>query len=219
MQLRDNTLPMDRFIRKANRLQVPGIYEGGQYYFVTILVKDRACIFDILESGDYLFPKSGDTVVAFTFSQIVADCIVELESIFEGVKIYDWVIMPNHVHAIITLKPGSKSKFTQKNINLGDIVKSFKTQSQSRIVTATTVSPHLVKNLPYNFNYHKLWHKSFHDHIIRSEAEMFAIRKYIQDNPMSWELDEFIPIPLLTYQVLELSELQSLSWNEREEYD
>ena len=132
-------------------------------------------------------------MVAFTFSQIVANCILELESIFEGVKIYDWVIMPNHIHAIISLTPNSKSKLTQKNINLGDIVKSFKTQSQNRIVKATTVSPQLVNNLPYNFNYHKLWHKSFHDHIIRSETELFAIRKYIQDNPLSWELDELNP--------------------------
>jgi putative transposase len=186
-----NNLYMQNFICRTNRLQVPGIYEGGQYYFVTILVKERACIFDVLESSIHVYTKSGDTVVTVTFSTIVADCLLELETVFEGLSVHDWVIMPNHIHTILSLTSNSKSKTTNKNINLGGVIKSFKAQAQKRIVTATTVSPHLTKTLPYGFNYHKLWHKSYHDHIIRDEAELFGIRKYIQDNPMSWELDEF----------------------------
>lgn len=184
---------MPNFTRKTNRLQVPGIYDGGQYYFVTILVKERACIFEILESNDSGIIKSGDTVVAITVSQIVANCLLELENIFEGVKIVDWVIMSNHIHCIIYLTSNSKSKVTNRNINLGDVIKSFKTQSQNRIVKATTVSSQLTKTLLYGFNYHKLWHKSYHDHIIRSEDELMSIRKYIQDNPTSWELDGLNP--------------------------
>jgi putative transposase len=184
---------MDKFIRKTNRLQVPGIYKGGQYYFITILVKERACIFDVLESKNYIHAESGDTVVAVTFSQIVADCLFELETFFEGILVHDWVIMPNHIHAVISLTQNSNSKITHKNTNLGDVVKSFKTQAQRRIVTATTVSPLPNEKLPYSFNYHKLWHKSYHDHIIRDECELFAIRKYIHDNPVSWELDELNP--------------------------
>jgi putative transposase len=187
---------MYKLIRKNNRLQIPGIYNGGQYYFITILVRERACVFETLESRDYLHSKSsysGDTVVAFTFSQIIADCLLELTSIFVGLQLHDWVIMPNHIHAIISLTNNPKSRLSGKSVNLGDVIKSFKTQSQSRIVKATTVSPLLTVNLPYGFNFHKLWHKSYHDHIIREESELFAIRKYIQDNPTSWELDELHP--------------------------
>ena len=37
----------------------------------------------------------------------------------------------------------------------------------------------------------KLWQRSFHDHIIRSEAALNTLRAYTQQNPTRWESDEF----------------------------
>jgi len=36
-----------------------------------------------------------------------------------------------------------------------------------------------------------LWQKSFHDHIIRNEIEYNEIWKYIDENPIKWELDRY----------------------------
>jgi REP element-mobilizing transposase RayT len=36
-----------------------------------------------------------------------------------------------------------------------------------------------------------LWQKSFHDHIIRDEAEYLRIGKYIDDNPALWTDDMY----------------------------
>jgi len=36
-----------------------------------------------------------------------------------------------------------------------------------------------------------LWQKSFHDHIIRSEAEYQRISQYIDQNPARWAEDEY----------------------------
>jgi len=33
------------------------------------------------------------------------------------------------------------------------------------------------------------WQKSFHDHIIRSDAEYLRIWQYIDENPMNWHDD------------------------------
>ncbi len=34
------------------------------------------------------------------------------------------------------------------------------------------------------------WQARFHDHIIRDEPELNRIRRYIQDNPLKWTLDD-----------------------------
>jgi hypothetical protein len=38
------------------------------------------------------------------------------------------------------------------------------------------------------------WQRSFYDHIIRHHRELDAIRQYIADNPLKWELDRDNPI-------------------------
>jgi hypothetical protein len=40
-----------------------------------------------------------------------------------------------------------------------------------------------------NYNVFK-WQKSFYDRVIRNEIELHNIRKYIQQNPFKWGLDE-----------------------------
>ncbi len=35
----------------------------------------------------------------------------------------------------------------------------------------------------------KFWQTNYYEHIIRSEIELNAIRQYIIDNPMNWEMD------------------------------
>jgi hypothetical protein len=39
----------------------------------------------------------------------------------------------------------------------------------------------------------KVWQERFHDHVIRSEESLQAIRQYIADNPRKWELDKLHP--------------------------
>jgi len=35
----------------------------------------------------------------------------------------------------------------------------------------------------------RLWQRSFHDHIIRNERSLNAIRRYIAKNPTNWDQD------------------------------
>jgi REP element-mobilizing transposase RayT len=34
-----------------------------------------------------------------------------------------------------------------------------------------------------------VWQRSFHDHIIRNDGSLNAIREYIAKNPINWEQD------------------------------
>ena len=36
-----------------------------------------------------------------------------------------------------------------------------------------------------------VWQKGFYEHIIRNETDLFNIRKYIELNPLKWEIDEY----------------------------
>lgn len=35
------------------------------------------------------------------------------------------------------------------------------------------------------------WHKSYYEHVIRNDKDLYEIRKYIQNNPLEWEDDEY----------------------------
>ena len=93
--------------------------------------------------------------------------------------------MPNHLHFIIDFDDTSTSKITHKNTDLGGIIKSFKLNFQKNIVEATTVSLLLQKYFTdKNFNYHKIWQKSFYDHVVRNEQDLYRIQEYIFNNPL-----------------------------------
>ncbi len=46
------------------------------------------------------------------------------------------------------------------------------------------------KQIP-NTDNKKIWQRSYHDHIIRGEKDYQKIWKYIDTNPLKWELDCF----------------------------
>ena len=38
-----------------------------------------------------------------------------------------------------------------------------------------------------------VWQRNYHDHIIRTDADLHRIRAYIPNNPLLWALDEENP--------------------------
>jgi len=38
-----------------------------------------------------------------------------------------------------------------------------------------------------------VWQRNYYEHVIRSEARLAQIRRYILENPMRWDLDENNP--------------------------
>ena len=62
--------------------------------------------------------------------------------------------------------------------SLPAVVRSFKSASarQINLLRGTPGAP--------------LWQRNYYEHVIRNEEDLFAIRKYIADNPAQWALDE-----------------------------
>ncbi len=88
---------------------------------------------------------------------------------FPGVQIDKYVVMPNHIHAIVVIGSGATA-------SLSTVLGSYK--------SAVTKQSHRC------FPEIRIWHKSFYDHIIRNDQSYREIWQYIDDNPRKWMDDE-----------------------------
>ena len=99
--------------------------------------------------------------------------------------------MPNHIHAIIIIGDAKIASPTLRNVqrNKENIVPTDRTKMVlSKIVQQfKRICTIEIRNngLP-DFK----WQRSFYDRIVRNEKELFNIRKYIEQNPLKWEIEQ-----------------------------
>ena len=131
-------------------------YTSVNYYFITICTKDRKCIFGKPGHLDRL-------------GQLAEQGLRSSALHFPGTRIDKYIIMPNHIHAIVVIE--------KKGTNLSALVgqyKSFVTREIHKFCPGMSV-----------------WQSSFHDHVIRNQKEYEKIWLYIDANPANWEKDCF----------------------------
>ena len=143
-------------------------YSQGGYYFITICISDRKNIFGNVK-------ESKCVLSAYGF--IVKNTLEIIIKRYPYVEIDYYVIMPNHIHAIVIINPIKSGNGKTKS--LSEIIGAFKTMSSKHI---------RLKGLK-EFK----WQRSFYDRIIRNENELFFIRRYIEQNPLSLEFAEQFP--------------------------
>ena len=102
-----------------------------------------------------------------------------------------FVIMPDHVHAIVSInnpdEPGEipKLEFAVRKKSLSCVIRNFKSAVTTKIRAL------------YRDSTMEIWQARFFDRIVRNERELNAIRQYIINNPMQWEIDKNRPDNLL----------------------
>jgi putative transposase len=174
---------MDLKTRKQIRLKKWDYSDSG-WYFVTICTQNRKMIFGEIIKNEMILNKYG----------IIAEqCLIEILKHFNNVDLYEFQIMPNHVHVIIVIR--------NKKMFVGAIFKSpVKLRSDSGEInfapTKNTSLSMIIKwfksissiNTRKSLNTFK-WQKSFYDHIIRNEFDLYRIRQYIRNNPKNWDSD------------------------------
>ena len=109
---------------------------------------------------------------------MVKSCFDELEPRFPDIEMDCFVVMPNHVHAIIVLK--------QQEVSLIKIVQWYKSKTTNGYIKGVQSS----NWTPFSG---KLWQRSFYDHVIRNDQDLNRIREYIVNNPAKWALDKLNP--------------------------
>ncbi|MBK8397648.1 MAG: transposase [Leptospiraceae bacterium] len=89
--------------RKANH-----DYASPGFYFITLLVKDRNPVF-----GKLFF----DRVELSDYGKIARSCLLSLEESFSFIKLDEYIIMPDHIHAIIQIQePHSSRRHHRKDL-------------------------------------------------------------------------------------------------------
>lgn len=156
--------------RKRLRLQDYDYSQAG-YYFVTICTDNKQHLLGeiIVGGGFHASPQTKLTSVG----EEVQKSILKLPEIYHGVDIDQYVIMPNHVHLIITLEGG------HGNPPLQDIIGRLKSYTTKRY------------NQLNKTDFMILWQRNYYEHIIRNEKELYELREYITNNPAKWELDKY----------------------------
>jgi putative transposase len=161
-------------------------YHTPGAYFVTICTKNREHVMD-------------DPIV----NAIVHDVWYALPTWFPTIELDEFIVMPNHTHFVVWNNVGTSLADVQKAGNvdggkprphvipqpqktqiapaLGDIVGAFKS------LVFKVYLDWIKANDPLRRA--KFWQANYYEHIIRNDSELNAIRHYIIDNPINWEID------------------------------
>ena len=152
-------------------------YSQEGAYFVTICTQNKMLLFE-------------NVAIRNTAEQ----CLLEIPAHFPNVQLDEWVIMLNHLHAIVfieqcrgvqlnaptTRKTANRYSTISPNRNtLAIIVRTFK-------AAVTTRCHHA------GYSYFA-WQRNYYEHVIRNENDLNEIRQYILDNPVKWDVDEENP--------------------------
>ena len=160
---------MDFPSRKTLRLK-DWDYGAPGSYFVTVCTRGHSCILSRIAVGAELAPPS----VALTAVGVLAEeQHLRLPERFPALSVDRYVIMPNHIHFLMTIQKSPGAASCAPTDSIIRAVQAFKSQT-TRLAGAGPV-----------------FQRSFYDHVIRNEEDYREIWEYIDHNPARWAEDRF----------------------------
>ena len=144
-------------------------YSSPNAYFITICIKDRHPIL-----WQHISPHTVGAAIGrpvsyelSPYGKVVNTAINNIPLFYSSVALDKYVIMPNHIHMILSIHDKSAPQ-----------ISTIVNQMKGYISKQLGFSP---------------WQKLYHDRIIRDEEEYLAKWQYIEDNPIKWtEDDEYV---------------------------
>ncbi len=185
-------------------------YRRPGWYFVTMVVQNRECLF-----GRVVNKK----MVLNDFGKIVDYHWRKLPVHFNHIEMDEYRVMPNHFHGIVHIvrwpdggvgAMHSDEQFIDQqnfsnnngqNTNGGNFINGNASPlrrprgtlpgSLSAVIqnflSITTRKINRIRRTPGA----KLWQRNYWEHIIRDENELNRIRRYIKNNPLKWNDDDY----------------------------
>lgn len=151
--------------RKHPRLKNYDYSQNGCYH-LTICVKDRRPILSKVIPADN--PAFRPQIQYSNVGKIVDQYIQNIPSVYPGVFLDHYVIMPNHVHLLLSLP-------LQQVTSVPTIIRSLK-RMVNRVLGQS------------------IWQDSYYDVVIRNDSMYQCEWTYIDNNPDKWAEDElYVP--------------------------
>lgn len=141
-------------------------YSGGNY-FITICTHEKKHYFGKILDGEMRFSEIG---------KYADEALRTLHTHYKYVKVPLYVVMPNHIHAIISIVRPSDAPgcIPTTRTALGVVVGGYK-QAVTRFARRN--------NIVFG------WQSRYHDHIIRDSTDGNKIADYILHNIARWDSD------------------------------
>ena len=183
---------------ERKRARAQWFYYNSGLFFVTICTKNRKHYFGTVVNGKMQLTEIGH----------YADLQLQNATThYPYAEIPVWVVMPNHLHAIVTIRrravarrgptttptngPSNDGAVTPTD-DTGDIrMRSVAAQQGWLSVCIGGIKSAITRYANLN-DIPFAWQPGFHDHIIRNTDELNRITAYIQNNPKNWESDCFL---------------------------
>jgi putative transposase len=100
----------------------------------------------------------------------------QLPARFKDIQLYAFIVMPNHIHGIISIMESLPDQ------TIGKIIGAYKSLAANEFMKL-----YKIKNLSLE----KLWQRNYYEHIIRDEEDLSRIVEYIENNPLKWDEDQY----------------------------
>lgn len=176
-------------------------YSCEGVYFVTICCHHKVCLFGEIVDGEMMLNDAG---------RIAEQEWLNTENIRSGdVALHDFVIMPNHMHAIIEIIHSPRRGVSHTPLDVcPDVSDTSPTdtrgvcdtplQSPSRTLGAIIRGYKSAVSKQLGFS---VWQRNYYEHIIRCGRSYHFITAYILYNPANWSDDELYvePVPLTRF--------------------
>ena len=160
-------------------------YSSVGMYFLTICAAQRRGVFGEIRGNDTVMSPVGE---------IVRTCWIEIPQHFPNVKIETYVVMPNHLHGILTIQSklpdtSIKDKTARTRELFGKptpgsiptIVRSLKSAVSKRVRESGLAGGE------------SIWQRGYYEHVLRNTREYVEATNYILLNPARWANDEDNP--------------------------
>ena len=171
-------------------------YSKSGYYFITICCQNRECFFGQIVGATLVvaqkteFHENGEAPkeIVHTITLTDAGKMIQTEwealpTRFTNIQLHEFIVMPNHFHAIIEIITGNNEQ-PQHKPTIGEIIAAFKSLTTVKYIEGVKVSGWKRFEV-------RLWQRNYYEHIIRTSAAFDNIANYIINNPAKWVEDRF----------------------------
>ncbi len=154
---------------KRKNIRLKGYdYSSVGSYFVTVCTKDKKRIFWNNVGAPIGRPQNEEIRLSH-YGEIADEAIKNISCIYPMISVDKYVVMPNHIHLIVTINADGYGR-PMGAPTLSTVINQMKGYVTKRI------------GFP-------VWQKLYHDYIIRGQADYDEIWQYIDENPLKWNLD------------------------------
>ena len=160
-------------------------YSTPGAYFVTICTAGKRCVLSTIRmQRSCAHTAVGDglarPVVKLTnIGSIIERQIEDIPKRFPAVTVHKYVIMPNHIHLLVSLHrdldQASSAGWASPSPTVGDVVRVLKSLSTRQARPYWGEGP--------------LFQRFYYDHVVRDEKDYDEVWAYMEYNPLRWAED------------------------------